>query len=155
MKFIQLIILSTLITPSAYASDELKSNVLAESKVVVGFAPPENRGTFRTQILTNGRVQSIDNKGKITRLASLSKGSLKKLKDSIKTVGDFRVIEPNGPICMDAPSQYVTLKIDKKDVQVWAKISCREHYTDNGKANQIADSINALRKSFSILTYIE
>ena len=42
------------------------TTVLMESSTHVGFAPPQYSGIFKVQVLSDGTLQKIDNKQKIT-----------------------------------------------------------------------------------------
>lgn len=131
-------------------ADGLAENVVADFVTAVGFAPPDYRGIYHFQLLDNGVVQTIDNKGKTVRMAKLAPNLVQKLIDKIDRIENDKLTEPTTPPCMDAPTQSLYVQTSKgKQWKPWSRTSCRtsESVDANGaEVSQILfDLRNALR----------
>lgn len=143
-----------------------ETRVLLEHQTMVGFAPPAHRGTYRTQLLNDGKVQHIDNNGGVTAVATLSKASLEKVASSVKYYSDHDIdsieLTPtnDGPPCLDAPTHAAILtKTDGTRLMLWQRAGCRDYaaYGDS-RAMTLARIINLLddtRGAVDALRYVE
>lgn len=102
----------------------MAATTLLRTSMFVGFAPPEYRGEFKTEILSNGSVEYTNNKGKVTQVMKLSKSALKNL---VAQIAKFEVTQLDGedaPVCMDAPSTRVVAVKDGQEVEIKTEFGC-------------------------------
>jgi len=126
------------------------SNVLIEHVTHVGFAPPENVGTYSQQILVDGTVQSVDNKNKVVKIAKLSSVALKNLKSEIASLKVEALEGEDGPECEDAPSSETVVYRNAKKIEIKTQEQCRtkEMYSAS-TLNQVMDGASSLSSALS------
>jgi hypothetical protein len=111
----------------AFSAQVLAAATLIKSETHVGFAPPEYRGTFTSEIKTDGTIQYVNNKGVVTKMGKLSSLALKNLKAEIATIKDQELVgNDDGPMCMDAPSIIVTAVVDGKEIVAKETVGCKD-----------------------------
>lgn len=124
------------------AQISLAATTLVKSTTWVGFAPPQHQGAFTTEILSNGTIQYVNNKGIVKKMGKLSSEALQNLKAEVATLkaGDL-VGETDGPACMDAPSTYVTVYQDGVEIKTKEEAGCKEQVLPSAwKLNQVIDA---------------
>jgi hypothetical protein len=112
------------------------------------------RGTYRFQVLSSGVVQKIDNKNKVTEVAKLSKDVLAKLTSGISLIKEVKLVDPNTPMCMDAPSQAVVITLKGQPTAIYKKIGCVAHTSEDGVTARVATFVNDLQSTFSQIDYL-
>ncbi len=123
-------------------------SVLLQTKTVVGFAPPDIRGTYTTQINSDGTIVYTNNKDVSTVVAKLSKQTVKSIKMKIKEFSVGELVGEEGPGCMDAPWTQVTAMKDGKEVVIKSQVACntKQMY----EASELNSAIHAA-ETFSLL----
>lgn len=128
---------------------QLGERVIAEYTTVVGFAPPQYAGLYKFSVLSNGKVQKIDNKKNVKQVAILSYDMITKLQLSIDRIDSDDLIQPGGSPCMDAPSHAISVyKLDDKKMLIWKKEKCREYHPFDDTARNVASVIKNLTNVF-------
>lgn len=134
-------------------SEPLSERVIVEYTTMVGFAPPQYAGVYKFEVLSNGNVQKIDNKKNVKQVAVLSQGIVNKIKFSIDSINSGELIQPEGPLCTDAPSHAINVyqSTDKK-LLIWKQEHCRTYIPVDHNANNMA---NITKKLANIFDQIE
>jgi len=140
------LVLFTSFTVRAEDAPKLPENVIAEITTHVGFAPPEMVGTYRFQVLSTGVMQKVNNKDVVKVVGTLSLLDVIELTSMINAIKSDKLKEPKkGPICMDVPSQQMTIKKDYDTYMViWTQSGCKEHIARDPSAKRLAEIVNQL-----------
>ncbi len=149
MKAVLALVVLGLISTNVFADDSgLPANVLIEYSRSVGFAPPAIRGIYKFQILKSGRVQDVNNRGEVTKLAKLAPSTVESLKAKIDDLGKVTLTKPTTPPCTDAPSSGIEVRNSNGETSsIWESSGCRETETDNFKANELSKAFQNLKFS--------
>lgn len=132
------------------------AGVLLEEVTHVGFAPPAHRGVFKFQILESGIVQKITNKGEVVELAQLSQVSMDKLNTAVAKIKKVKLNKPTGPMCMDAPTSAVLVKLNNGEViEIYKRMGCKNFEADDFVAKELAKIVLDLQNTLTGLDYIE
>lgn len=123
-------------------------SVLLETKTIVGFAPPDIRGVYTTQINSDGSIVYTNNKDVSMVVAKLSKQTVKAIKTKIKDLSVGELVGEEGPGCMDAPSTQVTAMKDGKEVVIKSVVACKQK--EMYEASELNSAIHAA-ETFSLL----
>ena len=119
--------LSTLLLSSLTWAAAAQSKTILEYKIGVFFAPPGYSGTYTKQLSADGKISCIDNKGKSTVVATLSKDIVKKVTAQIEIISGELQGDDSGPACMDAPSTIVSAtKANGTKVEIRTVMNCKE-----------------------------
>lgn len=120
-------------------------SVLIESSTHVGFAPPQYRGIFKLQILSDGTLQKIDNKQKVTKFAKLSGAAVKNLNQQIATLQIGELQGEDGPLCTDAPMRKTIVNKNAEEIVIKTNISCNTKEMSTAyNLNRIIDSAESM-----------
>jgi hypothetical protein len=112
-------------TVSLFSVFAFAEGIVLQSKTMVGFAPPEMRGTYTVQIKDNGQVLSIDNKSQKVVLAKLSKPVMKALLEKVEKLEIQDLQGEEGPGCYDAPTTEVSVFKAEKEVIIKTVVACK------------------------------
>ncbi len=137
-----------LIAISAHA--QAGTSVLIENTTHVGFAPPQYSGIFKVQILSDGTIQKIDNKQKVTKFAKLSAAAVKNLNQQIAKLQIGELQGEEGPLCTDAPMRKTTVIKNAEEIVIKTNISCNTKEMPTAyNLNRIIDSADSLFSALS------
>ena len=106
--------------------NSMAATALLKSRLVVGFAPEEDRGVFTTTVLSNGLVEFENNKGKVTHVLKMSKVAVKNLVAQIEKLEVEPLMGEDTPQCMDAPSSEIYVVKANKEILIKTVYNCRE-----------------------------
>ena len=138
-----------LVLVNVNADDEAGRYVLVEYVTYFGFAPPENQGTFKLQILSDGAVVKVDSKDDVTVVATLSSQVVSAIRFAVVAVESDELTQPSGPICMDAPSVAINIWLSGRGkMKIWQLIGCREYSPVDPFAGRIVDVVRNLVSAF-------
>ncbi len=124
------------------------TSVLLKSRLFIGFAPVEYQGVYSTSILSNGVVEYEDNKGKITKVMTLSKEAVKILTNRINNLKISELQGEDGAQCMDAPGSENSAFVHGTEVKIKTVIGCIEKsMPDALSLNSILDAADTLART--------
>jgi len=127
-------------------------SILAEQVESVGFAPPDFRGVYRFTVLTDGTIQSTDNKEKTTVLGSLSADVVKGLSDVIDKIKSDELVVPTASGCMDAPSLSMQVRQSNgTQYTIWKNQACRDFNPKDDYAGAVEQTVSQLKNAFDRL----
>lgn len=149
MKKNLLIMLITFVSKFSFATtDGLQASspkppaVIAEVQVIVAFGPPDSPRSQSVEILDNGTVQEKlvfqDQKIKIQKLATLASQVLRKVSIAVESTlpGELFDINPDQPVCMDAPTTvYYAIKKSGEKIAIAKQMQCHEFAKTNGTSS--------------------
>lgn len=101
------------------------TSVIMKHAMHAGFAPPSMQGTFTVQLLSNGDVESVNNKNVKIKFAKLSTQAVQNVVKKIVALQEQELRGEDGPRCMDAPSTETIVVKNNKEVVIKSKVSCR------------------------------
>jgi hypothetical protein len=129
------------------------TSVLLQTKIVVGFAPIDDRGVYSTSLLSNGVVQYENNKGVVVRVLKLSKGAVNAIVAKIASleVGDLQ--GEDTPQCMDAPSHSNVVMKDGQEIVIKTVFGCREKVMNTPGSYELNRTIQALDTMADLIKY--
>ncbi len=152
MKKIIFCLLFAIATLSANAA-QLVERVIVEYTTVVGFAPPQYAGLYKFAVLSNGNVQKIDNKKNVKQVAVLSDDIINKIQLSIDRINSNDLIQPEGPLCMDAPSHAINVyRSNGKKMVIWKQENCRDYLPFDHVADNV---VNVVKKMANVFDQID
>lgn len=127
---------------------QLASDVIAQHETVVGFAPEEHRGLYVMQITESGEVRYIDNKNNVSTLAVLSAPLIGKMQKAIDGIQSRELQKPDGPICMDAPSELVrVVSSTGTAMTVYRNVDCQKWCAKDPNAAEVARAVRTLEQA--------
>lgn len=145
MKSILIIALALFVGFNVSAQEKLPTNVVAEVAAHVGFAPPEMTGTYKFQLLSTGVLQRVNNNNAVKVVGTITLAETAKIQSQIDRVKSDKLKQPKGPLCMDAPSEIMTVqKTDGTNLVIWEKHGCQEYTPKDRHAKKAANSVNKL-----------
>lgn len=127
-----------------------RNNVLAEKVTSVAFAPRERRGLYKFQILLNGIVQKVDNKGVVKRLGQAEPSLIGEIKFLIHNINPNNTVIIFRPTCRDAPITTTYVYEGSRQIII-KKRMCHDYFTADQTAHQLAVLIDDLEKKYSRL----
>ena len=132
------------------------ATVLADIQTAVGFAPQEMRGVYHFQVLEDGKVQRVDNKGQVIALAQLAPALVDGLRQSIAQIVDLGLEDKDlSRGCMDAPTVTVLVRNpvgdEDKLIKIAQRIQCISIPAKDETAKAVAEKIKALDHALNSL----
>ncbi len=132
------------------AQAQAATSVLIEKSTHVGFAPPQYQGVFKVQILSDGTIQKVDNKQKVTKFAKLSAAAIKNLSQQISALDVGELQGEDGPLCSDAPMRKTKVIKNSQEIIIKENISCNSKEMSSAyNLNSVIDSADALSSALT------
>ena len=134
---------------SAGGAPQMPSQVLIEQVTAIGFAPPGIAGLYKLQLLNDGQVRQVDNKGSVKILGKISKEVIQALAKKIYAIKDVQLEQPDSPACMDAPTSSInTYKMNNQRLVIWENQNCQIHQSSDYQVQTIANQFLGLVEFF-------
>ncbi|MBC7740669.1 MAG: hypothetical protein H7061_00630 [Bdellovibrionaceae bacterium] len=138
---------AALIVTLAFSAQVFAATNLMSYTTVVGFAPPDYRGVYKTEVKSDGLIQYTDNKGVVTKIGALSEVAVKNL---VKLISDLKpgpLQGADGPQCQDAPTTTIQVTKDAQEVVISHNAGCRtKQMTTASELVQLMNSAHSLSR---------